>query len=808
MRQLPHGTVTFLFTDIEGSTRLLHELGGRYAGALADHRRLLREAFARHGGVEVDTQGDALFYAFPRADEAVAAAADGQTALDGGPVAVRMGLHTGSPDLTSEGYVGVDVHLGARVAAAGHGRQVLLSGATRALVDAEVLDLGEHRLKDFDEAIAIYQLGTRAFPPLKTISNTNLPRPASAFVGRDRERAEVVAVLREARLVTLTGPGGSGKTRLAIEAAAELVPETRAGVFWVGLATVRNPALVMGAVAQAIGAKDDLAGSIGERDLLLLLDNFEQVVDAAPEVAELVEACPNLRLLVTSRELLRVRGELEYAVLPLAEREAVELFCTRAAVAGGEAVEELCRRLDNLPLAIELAAARANAMSARQLVERIGLRLDLLRGGRDVDARQQTLRATIAWSHDLLDAAEARLFARLAVFGGGCTLEAAEDVCEADVEALQALVDKSLVRHTGERFWMLETIREFAAERLDALEERNELARRHAEWCADLGERLELSARHGDPDASARLAAEVDNMRSALEWLARAEAVGEAFRVLNGLWFFWVSQGLATEGLRWARWAVAQAPKAAPDLRTLGLLAASDLFRAFGEPAAGLRLKLELLPELRERSPERHFPATLADAAEMLAETGEFEEARRLGSEALAWRQQLGEASGVNHALSNLATVEFRAGDFERARQLAEEALALVEEPLVPTNALYSALLAGEAARRAGAPEAGRRHLLHAIRLSQTLGQRGVFPELLQEVAAVTAAGADSVRILAVSERLFDELGLPHWDPADYERTVTTLRADIGDRAFEEAWTEGAMLPADEALALAVGCLA
>jgi hypothetical protein len=300
-KDLPSGTVTFLFTDIEGSTRLLHELGDSYAGALAEHRRVLRDAFCAHGGVEVDTQGDAFFVAFSSAQEAVEAAAQGQQAVASGPIRVRMGLHTGVPQLTDEGYVGLEVHKGARIGASSHGGQIVLSRATRDAVSVEVLDLGEHRLKDFEEPVWIYQLGSERFPPLKTISNTNLPRPASFFVGREREVSEVVSQLRNgARLVTLSGPGGSGKTRLAIESAAELVPDFKNGVFWVGLAALRASALVTETIAQTLGAKDGLAQHIAERELLLLLDNFEQVVEAAPELSPVLEACPDLRLLVTA----------------------------------------------------------------------------------------------------------------------------------------------------------------------------------------------------------------------------------------------------------------------------------------------------------------------------------------------------------------------------------------------------------------------------------------------------------------------------------------------------------------------------
>jgi Adenylate and Guanylate cyclase catalytic domain len=423
VRELPTGTVTFLFTDIEGSTRLLHELGDAYADALAEHRKALRQAFADNGGVEVDTQGDAFFVAFARASQALAAARDGQAALGEGPISVRIGIHTGEPQATDEGYVGLDIHRAARIAAAGHGGQVVVSQATRELVPEKLYELGKHRLKDFAEPVALYQLGDRSFPPLKTISNTNLPRPASSFVGRARETAEVVAALSNGtRLLTLTGSGGSGKTRLAVEAAGELVPNFMSGVFWVGLAPVRDAARVPAAIADTIGAQGALAEHIGERELLLLLDNLEQVVDAAPDLASLVEACPNLRMLVTSREVLRVRGEVEYPVEPLAEPEAVELFCSRAGTQPAEAVSKLCRALDNLPLALELAAARTSVLSPGQILERLSERLDLFRGGRDADPRQLTLRATMEWSYDLLTAEEQRLFARLAVFERGSTL--------------------------------------------------------------------------------------------------------------------------------------------------------------------------------------------------------------------------------------------------------------------------------------------------------------------------------------------------------------------------------------------------
>ena len=419
-QELPTGTVTLLFSDVEGSTTLLHELGAEaYADALAEHRRIVRAACTAEGGVEVDNQGDAFFFAFRSAPAALAAAQAVTGALAAGRVQVRIGVHTGTPLVTEEGYVGDDVHLAARVGASGHGGQVVLSRTTRERVDGLPLtDLGEHRLKDIPEAVSIFQLGSERFPPLKTISNTNLPRPASSFVGRERELRELLATIRGARLVTLTGPGGSGKTRLALEAATTLVPSYKAGVFWIGLAQLRDPALVSETIAQTLGSKNGLAEHIGERELLLLVDNLEQVIEAAPQLSALLSACANLTMLVTSRELLRVQGEVEYAVPPLASPEAVALFCERSRLEPSEEIAELCVRLDQLPLAVELAAARAKALSPRQILERLSQRLDLLESGRDADPRQQTLRATIDWSHDLLSEEERRVFRALSVFAG------------------------------------------------------------------------------------------------------------------------------------------------------------------------------------------------------------------------------------------------------------------------------------------------------------------------------------------------------------------------------------------------------
>ena len=408
---LPTGTVTFLFTDVEGSTRLLDRLGAdAYAEALAKHRRIVREACAAEGGAEVDTQGDAFFFAFPTAPGALAAAGEMTQALASGPIRVRVGLHTGTPLVTDEGYVGGDVHRAARIAAAGHGAQVLVSSSTAALLETELRDLGEHRLKDLSAPERIYQLGDGEFPPLKSLYRTNLPVPATPFLGREDELAEVHSLLAsgDTRLLTLTGPGGTGKTRLALQAAGLASDRYSEGVWWIPLASVRDAKLVLATAAQVVGSKNGLAEQIQDKEMLCLFDNFEHVVEAAADVAALLVSCANLNVLITSREPLHVTGEREYAVQPLVHEEGVGFFLARARAArpdfmADEAVSDICRRLDDLPLALELAAARAKAFSSAQILERLEQRLPLLTGGaRDLPERQQTLRATIAWSYDLL----------------------------------------------------------------------------------------------------------------------------------------------------------------------------------------------------------------------------------------------------------------------------------------------------------------------------------------------------------------------------------------------------------------------
>jgi predicted ATPase len=807
-RELPTGDVTVLFTDIEGSSRLMDELGEeRYVRALAEHRRLLRAAFSAHHGVEVDTQGDAFLYAFADPVEALAAAAQGQQALASGEVKVRIRLHTGELQLTGEGYAGRELHRAARIAASGHGGQIVVSAATRTLIDGELTELGEHRLKDFDEPVPLFQLGSERFAPLKTISNTNLPRPASSFVGRAHEQDELLALVRNgARLVTLSGPGGSGKTRLAVEVASELVPAFKAGVFWVGLSALRDPALVTQTIAHILGAKDGLAEYVSERELLLLLDNFEQVVEAGPELSQLLEACPHLSLLVTSRELLRIAGEVEYPVSPLAEPEAVELFCERARLEPDETIAELCRRLDDMPLALELAAARTRVLTPAQILDRIGHRLDLFRGGRDGDPRQQTLRATIEWSHDLLAEDEKQLFAGLAVFAGGCTLDAAEDVCNADLDRLQSLVDKSLLRHTGERFWMLATIREFAVERLQDRLEAGQIFERHARWYLVLAKNA-----HGELRGAAagewlgRLDADLENLRRAIGW-ARDHDERLEVELVGATWYALFVRGLYREALGYLRHALETARSSSLDQAEL-LYGAASLAFAMGDYAAAQQGYEQLLEFGRARGDGRVIAKSLATLADVSRLGGDPERSRTLYLDAADAARECGDMLALNIAFHGLGTIALDTGDAKTARKQHQRALELARELSNARSESIALTALSRVALVEGDTDDAAAHLNSALRLQSALGDKvEIFLCLVGSAEAATQRGemARAARLLAAADALREEIGYSP-EPAEYEQRARVATALGDDAALVAAKSEGRALTVEEAVAYGLG---
>jgi predicted ATPase len=811
MAELPTGTVTFLFTDIEGSTKLLDELGAEgYAEALAEHRRVMREAFSTAGGVEVDTQGDAFFVAFPAAREALAAAEQAQAAHAEGPIRVRMGIHSGQPLLTEQGYVGIDVHRGARVMSAGHGGQVLVSHATYALLDGEgeLIDLGRHRLKDLTEPQPLYQLGQGEFPPLKTLYQTNLPVQPTPLVGRERELGEVLELLASSRIVTMTGAGGSGKTRLALQAAAELVDEFKDGVWWVSLAALREPELVEPTIAQVVGAEDGLAEHLRTKQALLLLDNFEQLLPAAPAIAELLTEAPVLRVLVTSRERLAIAAETEYAVPTLVPAEAVALFTARARqlkreFEPDEHVEEICRRLDGLPLALELAAARVKVLRLEQILERLGKSLELLgAGARDAPERQRTLRATIDWSYDLLSDDEKEVFRRLAVFAGSFDLEAAEEVCDPDLDALASLVDKSLLRQTVEgRFFMLETIHEYAVERLDEDDAAAELRRRHAERTLRVAE----AARARYHQGYEVLEAEHDNARAALDFLAEAAEPELALRLAIAFGDFWYVRGHIREGDQRMQAVVAEAAVAPAELRVVALARAASLARSVGDADRAERDATAALELAQALGDHVAVAAALRELGEAMMVRKDYRRAFSLYEEALA----VGGEAGEVPALTNLADVALAAGELERTIAYSAEAAAAAElanGPDAETTKAIAAFNTASALIQLGRGSEASSHLRDALETVVRIDYPDVIGWCLVGSAALAAEvePRDAATLLGTAEAV--ESAGAALGPAEEklrEWTLALLREQLGPAELQEGLQAGRALPMRDGVSLA-----
>jgi predicted ATPase/class 3 adenylate cyclase len=793
MGDLPSGTLTLLFTDIEGSTRILQTLGEGYPAVLEQHRELLRATFTWYGGTEVGTQGDSFFVVFPRASEAVAAVIAAQRSLAEHPwppdgiVRVRMGLHLGEPQLTAEGYAGIDVHRAARIAGAAHGGQVVLSEATAAAVrqllpdDVTLHDLGEHRLKDLVHPEHLYQLDiaglSSAFPTIRSLDThpNNLSTPATPIIGRGQEIEHLVTLLRreEVRLVTLTGPGGTGKTRLALRVAAELLHDFRDGVFFVALAPLTDPALVVPAIAQTLEIRDDgrpaeaaLTEHLREKQVLLVLDNVEQVIDAAPAVARTLGPCAGVRLLATSRAALRLAGERELAVPPLplpdpalhepADRlsvyAAVELFIERAAAVRADfqitnenapAVAAICARLDGLPLAIELAAARIRVLQPQALLARLdsalgGLRL-LTGGRRDLDARHQTLRAAIQWSWDLLSSAEQTLLRRLAVFVGGWTLEVAEAVCDdagdlgVDVlDGLTSLVEKSLVRQeqqapdTSERFSMMETIREFAAEQLGASGERDRIERRHADAYRGLAVAAQQALRaagfvSGVPEVDL-LVRELANVRAAVVWaVAHAEA-DVALQLAGSAGGVVVNTGASiTEGRRWLEDALALPDASAGAARASALTTLSMVLWLLGDFAASAEAARSSSDLWRQTGDTHGLARALLRLGQALI-TIDIAEARRVIDEATDLFRALDDRSGIAMACNARGIAADHDHDWESARTAFDEVVARMRP--VGRSAVFCAALAnlGLMEARMGAYDDATSHLEEALAAFRQVG--------------------------------------------------------------------------------------
>jgi predicted ATPase/class 3 adenylate cyclase len=866
---LPTGTVTFVFTDIEGSTQLVNELGDRFPAVLDEHHRILRKVFAGNRGVEVSTEGDAFFVIFTSAPDAVAAAVDAQRALAGHDwghgidVRVRMGMHTGEGSLVGDNYGGIDVHRAARISSVGHGGQIVLSETTRTLVeptlpdDVRIKDLGEHALKDLDRREHLYQLCIDGlpsdFPALRSLQArpNNLPVTLTPFIPRDEEVVEVIRLLGSNRLVTLTGPGGTGKTRLGIEVATRSLVDFRDGVFVVLLASVTDPDLVASSIAEALGVREQgmtpistlLKDFLRPKKLLLLLDNFEQLVSAGGSVTEILAAAPGVKTVVTSRAALRVSGEQEYPVPPMTapnpERvsspeslsgyEAVELFVQRAGAVkpdfvlsheNARSVAEICWRLDGLPLAIELAAARIRLLKPDDIVRRLDRSLSLLAGGaRDLPARQRTLRGAIDWSYDLLDESMQAFFRRLGVFMGGFSFRAADEICNPggelgvdSLDALEALVENSLVKHfetddRDTRFRMLETIREFAVEALEAVGDDAGTLGRHADFYRSMV--VEGSRRLTSSTETANLfEAEHGNLRAALGWSIANEEAAFALEMGSAMWRFWMLRSHLAEGERWLSEILSMPGAAERDaLRAKGVLALGSVKYWQNDFVATRRHYEEGLEILRELNDKPGIAEALYNLAfiylierDAAGARSRYEESRRLA-------QELGDEKGLADTAWGLAMTAIHERDWEAAQRFGRE----TEARFTKLDDWFGISLAQfvffQIARYKGDYDEAER-LIRKYLDQTTAMDDMVYTFTVMDMYVVVAMGRGdherAVRLGGAAQTLREVYGggspPPLVDVADPRQKA---RGSLSDERIHELWAEGLAMSADEALAYA-----
>jgi predicted ATPase/class 3 adenylate cyclase len=911
--EAPSGTVSFLFTDIEGSTRLLHALGReRYGEVLREHHRLLREVWERHGGYEVDTEGDAFFVAFAQGSAALAAAAEAQRTLaqapwrEGFELRLRIGVHSGEASLEAGRYVGVAVHRAARICSAAHGGQVLVSEPTVSLCADEELagvglrDLGLHRLKDLTEPHRLYQLLIEGrpteFPPPRTLENrpTNLPVQPTPLIGRERELDELGRLVAQpdVQLVTLIGPGGTGKTRLALQLAADQIEQFHDGVYFVALAPVRDPKFVVPSIVQTLAVQEQprqtlaetLAQHLRDKKLLVVLDNFEQILDAAPTVGELLREAAKLKVVVTSRAPLHLSAEREFPVPPLpvpnldqlpsldalVTYEAVALFVERArafapdfqiASENASAIAEICARLDGLPLAIELAAARVRVLQPPALLARLDRRLKLLTGGpRDLPERQRTLRKTIEWSYSLLSEEEQTLFVFLSVFVGGCRIEAAEAVFDSEggpeldvLDGLHSLVEKSLLRQRDDadgepRFWMLQTIREYAAEQLAAGSEAQAVQQRFRRYVVALAEEAEPELWGGQEEVwLARLERENANLRATLGSAIAEGDAESALRLAASIIRFWEIRSRYSEAREWLSQALALDGGNA-ELRAKALMGVGRAARwqcNWSEAIEALEQSAAVFRDLHDLVGISRCLGFLGHARLF---TGDTAKATDVLEENLATARETGNAGTIASALYNLAFAYIERRDFGRARELFEQAGRIFDSldskygrAVVVIHIGYTALLAGDSdeattrltkglneAEEVGSPmwifAANRYRALLALLQERPDEAEDLLAQLahgrdevageeiahvLYDFAAAAAATDDApraARLWGAADAEFERLGLAllEEDRLLRDRFMPAIRRSLDDESWQTAWSEGHKLKADDAIAYAL----
>jgi predicted ATPase/class 3 adenylate cyclase len=859
---LPTGTVTFLFSDIEGSTRLVAALGAGFTAVLERHQAILREAFEANGGVEVATEGDSFFVVFPSAADAIAGAVAAQRALaaepwvaEVGDLRVRMGLHTGEGTLGGDNYAGMDVHRAARIAAAAHGGQVLVSAPTRSLTEAalppgvQLRDLGSFRLKDLAQPERLVQLVIDGlgdtFPAPQTLETpTNLPPQVTSFIGRAREVAAISELIGRSRLVTLTGPGGTGKTRLSLRVADSLRGAYPNGVFFVELATIMDPALVPATIAQAIGLREDPGRPVIE-SLEAHLHDLRQLVSGATVVGRLLEAAPGLTVLTSSREALHLRGEQEYPVPPLgvpdpsslpsaatvSEYEAVALFIQRARAVkpdfavtneNAPAVAEICARLDGLPLAIELAAARSKLFTPDAILARLGKRLSLLTGGaRDSTDRQRTLRGAIDWSYDLLDETERTLFRRLSIFVGGCTIESAAAVCDPDddlgieiVDGLSSFVDKSLLRilerEQGEpRFQMLETIREYGLEKLTESEEAETIRRRHEDHYLALALAAEpelLGARQ--KEWLDRLDQERDNLRAALWRAADDGRVEAALEAGGALWRFWHQRGHLAEG-REALRALLDRPEAAVPTaaRAKGLGGLGSVIYWQGDIPTVRALYGEALAIQRDLDDPAGLAEALFNAGFTAVLLGDRPTARAYYAESQDLYERLGRKRDLIRLREARVLFMYYGAEYDSARALQRENLEAFEEAGETGRIANALTLMAGIDLKAGELAEGRAMLARAAGIFHETADMQALVRVSVIASALAVAEGDferAARLAGAGSALKEPLGeiATPVRMLQIEEPGPVARAALGEAAFDTAYEAGRTMSADEMVAL------